>query len=62
MCQYVNKFPLSEDIFVRICVKENNEAIDIRRYRGHEATEEGIQLNQPVAIFKIISKTYRFLN
>lgn len=45
MCQYVNKFPLSEDIFVRICVKENNVAIDIRRYRGHEATEEGIQLN-----------------
>lgn len=45
MGQYVNKFPLSEDIFVRICVKENNVAIDIRRYRGHEATEEGIQLN-----------------
>lgn len=45
MCPYVNKFPLSEDIFVRICVKENNVSIDIRRYRGHEATEERIQLN-----------------
>lgn len=45
LCPYVNKFPLSEDIFVRICVKENNVSIDSRRYRGHEATEEGIQLN-----------------
>lgn len=45
MCQYLNKFPPSEDISERISVKENNVAIDIRRYRGHEATEEGIQLN-----------------
>lgn len=43
----VDKFPLSEDIFVRICVKEkqSNLTIDIRRFNGYEATFEGIQLN-----------------
>lgn len=46
VCSYVDKFPLSEDIFVRVCNKENNVSIDIRRYKDHDETEEGIQLNR----------------
>lgn len=44
-CPYVDKFPLSEDIFVRICVneKQSNLTIDIRRLNGYEAAFEGIQ-------------------
>lgn len=60
-CPYVDKFPLSEDIFVRICVneKQSNLTIDIRRLNGYEAAFEGIQWNLNQWLYL---KTYRFFS
>lgn len=45
LCPYSNKLPLSEDIYVLICDKEEKTSIDIRKFNGPDATVEGIQLN-----------------
>lgn len=46
LCSHVDKFPLSEEVYVKICIKEENIYVDIRRYSGQNATFEGIELNQ----------------
>lgn len=44
-CPHVDKFQLGEEIFVRICVRGKTISIDVRGYKGHYPTLEGIEWN-----------------
>lgn len=43
-CLYVDQYPLSNDVFARICVNETQQ-IDIRRFYNHGPSEDGITLS-----------------
>ena len=45
-CSYVDRFPISKEIDVRMCTDEKDIYVDIRRYTGQNATVEGIQLDR----------------
>jgi hypothetical protein len=44
VCPHVDRYPLSNDIFVRICVNDTQQ-IDIRRFHNDGPDEEGITLS-----------------
>lgn len=44
-CLYIDKYPLSNEVFARICVNETVQ-IDMRRFYKEKPTDEGITLNQ----------------
>ena len=43
-CPHVDQYPLSNDVFVRIC-RNDTQQIDIRRLHNHEPDGEGITLS-----------------
>lgn len=45
-CPFVDRYPLSDEIYVRICQLEGNVTLDIRLFRDEEWTADGIQLNK----------------
>jgi hypothetical protein len=45
-CAYVDRYPLGEEIYVRICQLGGNITLDIRLFKDGKWTDDGIQLNK----------------
>lgn len=45
-CAYIDKYPLSDEVYVRICRSEGNITLDIRRFDDEKDSGSGIQLNR----------------
>lgn len=45
-CSYVDRYPLGDEVYVRICHSEGNITLDIRRFKQDEGTTNGIQINK----------------
>lgn len=45
-CDYIDKYPLTEEVYVRICQVDGNITIDIRQVEDERETKKGIRLNK----------------
>lgn len=43
---YIDKYPLTEEVYVRICQVDGNITIDIRQVEDERETKKGIRLNK----------------
>lgn len=45
-CSYVDKYPLSDEVYVRICQSNGNITIDIRLFQDEEGTSNRIKISK----------------
>lgn len=45
-CSYVDKYPLSDEVYLRICQSDGDVLIDIRLFKDEEGTSDGIQITK----------------
>jgi hypothetical protein len=45
-CPYVDKYPLGDEVYVRVCQFERNVTLDIRHFKDGEGTGNGVQINK----------------